>query len=63
MTENPRPCPFCGASVRLVRGPIAGTWMFVCDQCGADVCFYGAEKPRNKAVAAWNRRANDERDR
>lgn len=31
----------------------------MCDNCGADVCFYGAEyEPR--ATEAWNRRADNE---
>ncbi len=50
------PCPFCGAPVEVHRAP-AGTIMFVCHVCGADVCFFGAEHPVEKAVAAWNGRA------
>ncbi len=56
-----KPCPFCGGKVKKVTSPVAGTQMFVCDKCGADVCFYGAEYGQ-KAVEAWNRRAENETD-
>lgn len=50
------PCPFCGGPVKTLIGPFNRTTMFICDRCGADVCFYGAEHG-DKAIAAWNRRA------
>lgn len=54
-----KPCPFCGGEkVKKIRMPIKETIMFICEKCGADVCFYGAEH-EPKATAAWNRRAND----
>ena len=55
MSEKIKECPFCGAQVRKGKGPFNGTIMFVCDKCGADVCFYGAEYDP-KATKAWNRR-------
>lgn len=55
-------CPFCGGKARMVIAPLMGTRAFICDKCGADVMFYGAEKDTQKAVNAWNRRANDEQD-
>ena len=52
-----KPCPFCGSkNIRKVTGPFKKTQMFVCYECGADVCFYGAEQ-EPKATDAWNRRA------
>lgn len=55
-----KPCPFCGStSVRKVTAPLRKTQMFICNYCGADVCFYGAEY-EPKATEAWNRRADDE---
>lgn len=50
-----KPCPFCGGEVKKIIAPMMGTVMFICDNCGADVCFYGAEKGK-KATNAWNRR-------
>ena len=41
----------------MVNGIIAGTIVFVCEKCGADVMFFGTEKNKDKAVKAWNRRA------
>ncbi len=56
-----KPCPHCGGKVRIVVSPIKGTYMFICDKCGADVCFYGTEYGQ-KAVEAWNRRTGNETD-
>ena len=62
MTEiNLKPCPFCGGNVKKRIAPLMGTVMFVCEKCGADVCFYGAEH-EPKATFAWNRRAENEQD-
>jgi Lar family restriction alleviation protein len=55
-----KPCPFCGAVVIKRISPINNTVMFVCNKCGADVCFYGAEH-EPKATKAWNRRADNDR--
>ncbi len=57
MSNKLKPCPFCGANVRKVKGMMNVT-MFACDNCGADVCFYGKEK-EDKAIEAWNRRVKD----
>ena len=48
-------CPFCGSEIKVVKG-VLGTIMFICNSCGADVMFFGAEKDLNKAIDAWNRR-------
>lgn len=57
---NLLPCPFCGnQKIKNLTAPWNGTQMFICDKCGADVCFYGAEY-EPKASRAWNRRAGRE---
>lgn len=57
-----KPCPFCGCkNVKKFTAPLRGTQMFVCPECGANVCFYGAEY-EPKASKAWNRRADNEID-
>lgn len=57
-----KPCPFCGSEkVTQFTAPLRGTQMFVCNECGADVCFYGAEY-EPKASKAWNRRCKNETD-
>lgn len=54
-----KPCPFCSnKTIKKVTSPIRNTQMFICENCGADVCFYGAEH-EPKATAAWNRRVNN----
>lgn len=57
--NNLKPCPFCGGKVKKRIGPIQQTVMFICQKCGADVCFYGAEH-EPKATEAWNRRGENE---
>lgn len=54
--DEVKTCPFCGGEVTKKIAPFAKTVMFVCNRCGADVCFYGAEH-EPKATMAWNRRA------
>ena len=60
MSEQLKPCPFCGGKVKMVNGIIARTIVFICEKCGADVMFFGAEKNKDKAVKAWNRRVENE---
>lgn len=56
-----KPCPFCGSEAIIkATAPIRNTQMFICGNCGAEVCFYGAEY-EPKATEAWNRRADNER--
>ena len=50
----------CGnKNVKQVTAPLRGTQMFICNVCGADVCFFGAEYDV-KARIAWNRRSETE---
>lgn len=37
-----KPCPFCDKDVKKIIASLTGTVMFICDNCGADVCFFGA---------------------
>ncbi|MCC8135262.1 MAG: Lar family restriction alleviation protein [Ruminococcus sp.] len=51
-----KPCPFCGyGKISKFIAPLRGTVMFVCEKCGADVCFYGAEHDPQASIS-WNRR-------
>lgn len=56
--EELKKCPFCGKEVKRFVSPVMDTVMFVCGECGADVCFYGSEH-EPKATEAWNRRDNN----
>lgn len=59
MSEKLKFCPFCGGKkVKKFIAPLMQTVMFICQKCGADVCFYGAEH-EPKATEAWNRRASE----
>lgn len=51
-----KPCPFCGGEAKMVKGIVMETNTFVCEGCGADVMFFGAELDARKAIEAWNRR-------
>ena len=61
--ESPRlrECPFCGGTVRRVRG-FGGLNFFKCLYCGAVVSFDNDYYNRNpdKAIEAWNRRAGEQ---
>lgn len=62
MSDGVKPCPFCGAKVRIRRNPVQGGCMYVCDnpECGADVMFYaGDRKGRRINDELWNRRENE----
>jgi hypothetical protein len=50
------PCPFCGGKCVLMD--LAG-WEAQCDGCGCNICPGIATK--EKAIAAWNRRADTAR--
>ena len=55
MSEELRPCPFCGGEAKEFTGEDAAPhrWTVECDSCGAHV----GSDTRHKARAKWNRRA------
>lgn len=62
MPAKLKPCPFCGKSIaRIARyeSAIGMTYHVWCVYCGA--CA-SEENSKKKAVNAWNRRTNDERN-
>ena len=59
MKTELKPCPFCGNEIKKRIGPYKGTVMFICEKCGADVCFVGAGYEPG-ATISWNRRATNE---
>ena len=53
MTEQLKPCPFCGGDAFADNGP-AHIWYVQCQECLID----GVLKPtKAEAIEAWNRRA------
>ena len=60
MTNDLRPCPFCGGEAHAALAAYAGgaTAHVVCDGCGAKVYGYGrGERGLRDAAESWNRRA------
>lgn len=61
-TTDLKSCPFCGkeATVYTTFTPSASVWYQVC--CKTDCCESATDfyLTREKAIKAWNRRANDE---
>lgn len=55
MSEELKPCPFCGGEAKEFTGEDAAPhrWTVECDRCGAHV----GSDTRHKARAKWNRRA------
>jgi Lar family restriction alleviation protein len=56
MTEQLKPCPFCGEPAELFR--VMLKWRVQCtkaiDGCGMETSFF---LDKERAIAAWNRRA------
>lgn len=53
MSDELKPCPFCGSAV----GPLDGMRCVLCIECGAES---GWQIDAQSAIAAWNRRATPE---
>ena len=61
MSEELKPCPFCGGEARCEPNPDQGhkyhpTCYVVCDECGASSNPYNDRLDRGQAIAAWNSR-------
>ena len=56
MTEELKPCPFCGGKAELFGTEETGVFYVECLDCNVNDNFDTAEE----AIAAWNRRMNDE---
>ena len=61
MANELKSCPFCGGSVEVCVGVLAGVTMIECGECGATVSF-GGKGEWYDAVDAWNRRAAREEE-
>lgn len=61
MTEL-KPCPFCGAEVKLEKewaDALSVFYNFNCYNCGM-FCFQNECVPKDIAIEAWNRRADND---
>lgn len=67
MSEQLKPCPFCGGKAELCAGAHMGrSAIFIqCQKCGAQTKYYidfqmmnGLTPTQKKAIEAWNRRAD-----
>lgn len=60
MSEELKPCPFCGGEAMAFRCEESGTFDVQCQQCGA-IPFIGSRTSEKKTmadvIAAWNARA------
>jgi Lar family restriction alleviation protein len=59
MTNELKPCPFCGGRVEIIKNHLYGTvvgYTPYCQKCGCELKQYGSKQNAEKA---WNRRATD----
>ena len=67
MTEKLKPCPFCGGKEQVMTIDLTKKVAFIqCQLCNARAGEYeynihkGSYSYETNAIAAWNRRVNDE---
>jgi Lar family restriction alleviation protein len=56
MSEELKPCPFCGGDAQVTYFWQSYSHMIVCEDCGNKT---PPQHTKDEAVAAWNRRASD----
>ena len=57
MSEELKPCPFCGGNAILAEINGTDDYYVVCEVCCACTDFY----PKEKAIKAWNSRVEDDK--
>ncbi len=57
MSEELKPCPFCGGKAELRRYGDSAYYYIECTQCEVGAYFYNTD---NDAIAAWNMRTEAE---
>ena len=59
MSEELRPCPFCGSSngLYVLQDEKYGEWSVFCDMCKTSFHNENHCDTREEAISAWNRRA------
>ena len=64
MTNDLKPCPFCGSKDVGVYEDIYGNYANIlkCVLCRTCNCRTSARRNENEVVEAWNRRAEDEKE-
>lgn len=61
MSDDLKPCPFCGARVATYRDEIGGYEVYCDGEVGCAGDGDSRYSTETQAIAAWNRRASDER--
>lgn len=56
MTQELKPCPFCGGKAETIENAVGTLFWVYCRSCGARSDSYTTEY-RQKAIDAWNTRA------
>ena len=56
MSENLKPCPFCGGTAKILPAEVYGYGDVYCENCGAQVMGFNTREALDK----WERRAETE---
>ena len=60
MTENLKPCPFCGSDNVYLRCDYQGILYIECSACRANTYIYTPNEDKALLLQKWNRRAYKE---
>lgn len=55
MSNNLKPCPFCGGKAIVTEIPI-NSYITVCTNCSSNMAIY---RSKQEAIEAWNNRADE----
>ena len=62
MSDELKPCPFCGGEPRWAATPFENDFQIDCGNQACPVVVFSCRGTEPEAIAAWNTRANAEKE-